>query len=87
MIYAIPHGGEEWLTDGKAYPVLSEDTCGGFRIRPDVAGEIFCLWEECAHANSWTRISIPEILQRHNVSPDCIAEVAHALHQIMGEVK
>lgn len=86
MIFAVPDQGHSYLTQWKVYRVI-DDRPHGFSVTDDDGILIDCAWDGKSHGATWTRISIHEILQRHGAAPDCIAEVTHALHQIMGEVK
>jgi len=56
--YAIPpEGCTHYLTAGKRYEVLREETIGGFYITDNDGDEIYCLWRNCPHLDGgdWTR--------------------------------
>lgn len=61
--YAIP---PEWcasyLTAGKRYEVLREETIGGFYITDNDGDEIYCLWRNCPHLDGgdWTREEVTQ---------------------------
>jgi len=61
--YAIPpEGCASYLTAGKRYEVLREETIRGFYITDNDGDEIYCLWDGCGHLDGgdWTREEVTQ---------------------------
>jgi len=61
--YAIPpEGCASYLTAGKRYEVLREETIRGFYITDNDGDELCCLWDHCGHLDGgdWTREEVTQ---------------------------